>query len=122
MAPAESKRHRFYLAARLLDRQLTDVHGVRCGKVDDIELHGVVGGELRLSAILVGPAAWVERLPPWARRLLSPLRSFPTQRIPWEEVVTLANDELRLRGTARELELDHAEETAARLISKVPLS
>ena len=123
MAPAESEKgERFYLAARLLDRQLTDTHGVRCGKVDDIELDGGAGSEARVAALLVGPEAWLDRLPSPVQALLGPLRQLGSRRIPWEEVEVLTNDEVRLRSTARELGLDSAEEAAARVVSKVPLS
>jgi sporulation protein YlmC with PRC-barrel domain len=123
MAQARTEKpERFYLAARLLDRQLTDTHGVRCGKVDDVDFRGRVGEELVVVALLVGPQALLRRLPPRLQSLLSPLRRLGASRIPWNQVETLTNDELRLRGTARELGLDRYEEAAARQVSKVPLA
>jgi len=50
------------LGLELLDRQVVDRDGVNCGKVDDVELAASAEGNARVVAILIGPAAWRERL------------------------------------------------------------
>lgn len=52
----------FQLGLDLLDHQIVDSDGMDCGNVDDLELEGGAEGEWRVSALLVGPGAWPERL------------------------------------------------------------
>jgi sporulation protein YlmC with PRC-barrel domain len=60
---------------RLLDEQILDSDGKRCGRVDDIELRG---SPPRITAVLVGEALYPRRLPkrlrPLARKLTGPER------------------------------------------------
>ena len=44
------------LGLGVLDHQLVDSEGRRCGKVDDLELEGVQENDPRVAAIVVGPA------------------------------------------------------------------
>lgn len=53
------------LVAELLDLPIQDKDGRYCGIVDDVELSGSAGKELRLAALLVGPGAYEGRLPAW---------------------------------------------------------
>jgi sporulation protein YlmC with PRC-barrel domain len=80
---------RLDLVYRVLDLQLVDVDGRRCGKVDDVELSGE---PLRATALLSGTGTFPDRLP---RRLLPRLArrlvgrfvlGGNVVRIPWEEV------------------------------------
>ena len=65
----------------LLDHQLVDAEGRRCGNVDDLEL-AVRDGDARVTAILVGPPVWK------ARGRLGRLAAFitpgATVRVPWD--------------------------------------
>jgi sporulation protein YlmC with PRC-barrel domain len=54
------------LVAELLDLPIQDKEGRYCGIVDDVELSGGAGKEMRLAALLVGPGAYEGRLPAWA--------------------------------------------------------
>ena len=54
------------LVSELLDLPLIDSDGRYCGIVDDVELSGSAGKELKLKALLVGPGAYAGRLPRWA--------------------------------------------------------
>jgi sporulation protein YlmC with PRC-barrel domain len=60
---------RFDLVYKLLDDQIVDVDGRRCGRVDDIELVVAERGALRLHALRSGRGAYPDRLPPRLRRL-----------------------------------------------------
>lgn len=53
------------LVAELLDLPIQDKEGRYCGIVDDVELAGAPGKEMRLAALLVGPGAYEGRLPAW---------------------------------------------------------
>ena len=58
------------LVSELLDLPLFDVEGKYCGIVDDIEMSGGPGKELKLKALLVGPGAYEGRMPRWAMWLV----------------------------------------------------
>jgi hypothetical protein len=62
------------LAYRLLDLDLVDSEGIRCGKVDDLVLTGEPGEPTYVAAIRTGygalPARFPRRLRSLARRLL----------------------------------------------------
>ena len=56
---------RIKLVADLLDLPIQDKEGRYCGIVDDVELTGSAGKQMRLAALLVGPGAYEGRLPAW---------------------------------------------------------
>jgi sporulation protein YlmC with PRC-barrel domain len=68
---------------RLLDEQILDSGGKRCGRVDDIELQG---SPPRIKALLVGEGLYPRRAPKplrkLARRLAGPER-WMVRRLPW---------------------------------------
>jgi hypothetical protein len=74
------------LGLQLLDDQLIDSDGQRCGRVDDLELSGGVGKELRVDAVLAGAGAWAGRVPPPASGVVTALLSAWMVRIPWVAV------------------------------------
>src|SRR5215208_6275422 len=49
---------RIDLGFMLMDRQLIDSTGRRCGKVDDLDLEGGPGEEATVVAVVSGPEAW----------------------------------------------------------------
>ncbi len=51
-----------HAALDLLDRQIVDAEGEPIGKVDDLELDGQPGSDLRVRALLLGPQALGPRL------------------------------------------------------------
>jgi hypothetical protein len=92
------------LALHLVNDQLIDADGGRCGRVDDIELSGGVGKATRVAALLVGTAAWPARLPaPFA----AALRGFvpgAMYRVDWEAVQDVTTT-VKLSRMAAELHL-----------------
>src|SRR5258707_15315493 len=77
------------LVYRVLDDQLVDVDGRRCGRADDLEFDGDLGAPPRLGAILSGSGTWHRRMPRRLRALGA--RVFGTGvvggdgiRVPWE--------------------------------------
>jgi hypothetical protein len=113
------------LAYRVLDDQLVDVEGRRCGRADDLEFDGDLGQPPRLSAILSGSGTWHRRLP----RPLRPLgaRLFGTGvlgrdviRVPWEQVDGIGTV-IKLKAKARELGLGRGDDRQdAQWVEKLP--
>jgi sporulation protein YlmC with PRC-barrel domain len=93
------------LGLRLLDDQLLDAEEDRCGRVDDIQLKGSPGSKTEVSALLVGPGAWGERLRRPFSSLLDGLAPRYMHVIPWSEV-TAVSTAVRLASTAEELGLE----------------
>jgi sporulation protein YlmC with PRC-barrel domain len=77
------------LALHVLDRQLVSADGELCGKVDDIEL-AQENGSLRTAAVLSGPAAWPDRLPPLLRVPAAALLRGEVARIEWDEIAEVS--------------------------------
>ena len=103
---------RIDLGLGVLDHQLVDSDGRRCGKVDDLELDG-----LDVKAIVVGGSGWagrgrLGRLTAWLARGRAVL-------VPWNEVASV-DDAVRLKKPAGELRLGRGDDRAARLIERIP--
>jgi len=117
---------RMDLVYRVLDDQLVDVDGRRCGRVDDLEFDGDVGAPPRLHAILSGSGTWHRRMPRPLRRLGE--RLFGTGvigedviRVPWEQVEEIASV-VKLRAKASELGLAQGDDRDALFVAKLPKS
>jgi len=101
----------------LLDHQLVDCKGRRCGNVDDLEVEGLRDGQPRVTAILVGPPVWKGR--GWLGRLAAFITPGGTVRVPWEEVERI-DAAVHLRKTARELRLGRGDDRARRWVEWIP--
>jgi sporulation protein YlmC with PRC-barrel domain len=105
------------LALGLLDHQLVDSEGRRCGNVDDLELEGLQEGRPRVSAILVGPPVWRGR--GRLGRLAAFVARGETVRVPWEEVDKI-EAAVHLKKTARELRLGRGDDRARKWVEWIP--
>ena len=111
-----------FVAHRLLDEQILDCDGRRCGRVDDLELRG---SPPRVSALLVGEALYPRRLPGrrlrrLARRLAGPETwGQNALRVPWEEVAEIGAA-IHLRGKAEDLGLGHGDDPDRWLVRSLP--
>ncbi len=105
------------LGLGVLDHQLIDSEGRRCGNVDDLELEGVAAGEPRVVAILTGPPAWRGR--GFLGRFAASVARGGLVRIPWEEVDKIESG-VRLRRTAQELRLGRGDDRVRRWLEKLP--
>jgi sporulation protein YlmC with PRC-barrel domain len=117
---------RMDLVYRLLDEQLVDVDGRRCGRVDDLEFDGGPGEEPRLSAILTGSGAWHRRMPRLLRTTGERIFGagvFGTDifKVPWESVDDITSV-VRLKRKASDLGLGKGDESAGRFVAKFPHS
>jgi sporulation protein YlmC with PRC-barrel domain len=105
------------LGLGLLDHQLLDVDGRRCGKVDDLELEGVSSGDPRVAAILVGSAAWRGRGP--LGRLAARAVRGSLVRVPWSQVKHV-QAAVELRTTAVELRLGRGDDRTRSWVERLP--
>lgn len=105
------------LALGLLDHQLLDSDGRRCGKVDDLQLDGIGEGEPRVTEILVGPGAWSGR--GVLARLAAKLARGRIVHVPWAEVKAVESD-VHLRRPAGELRLGRGDDRARAYVEKLP--
>jgi len=115
---------RIDLAYRVLDDQLVDVDGRRCGKVDDLELTGGPGGPLEVTAILVGPGVRAARIAGrpgrwWQRRVGPPRWGANARRVPWEQVEDITS-RVALRGQAEDLGLAAGDLELSPLVARIP--
>ena len=103
--------------SELLDLPLIDSDGKYCGIVDDVELSGGPGKELRLKALLVGPGAYSDRLPGWAMRVVRSAAGDRMTRVPLTKVRTIGAA-VELDCAASDLGLEKSENAAGRWIPR----
>ena len=114
------------LAYRILDDQLVDVDGRRCGRADDIEFEGGLGEPPRLYAIISGSGSWHRRFPRrlrgiGARVFGSGVSGADVIRVPWDQVDDISSV-LRLSARASELGLAQGDDRDALFVAKLPKS
>jgi hypothetical protein len=103
----------------VLDHEIIDVDGVRCGIVDDIELAEQGGKAPVVAAVLVGPGAWAPRLPAVLAVVSRWLSGTATTRVAWDEVAELGQA-LKLKRRASELGLGIVDRRTSRWLRSVP--
>jgi hypothetical protein len=114
------------LSYRVLDDQLVDIDGRRCGRADDLEFDGDLGSPPRLYGMLSGHGVWWRRLPRPLRglgkRLLGPgVVGDDVIRVPWEQVDHL-DTVVHLKAKARDLGLGRGDDELAHHVAKLPKS
>jgi len=103
------------LVSELLDLPLYDVEGKYCGIVDDVELTGGPGKDLKLKALLVGPGAYKGRLPGWAMWLVEKIAGNRVTRVPMDKVHSIGAA-VHLECSGWQLGLHKSERRAAEWI------
>lgn len=106
------------VALNVLDHQILDSEGRRCGNVDDLEVEGGPGEEPRVTAILVGPGWWPQRAG-WIGKLAAWVGGGGRTRIPWEMVEDIESH-VQLRKTAEQLGLGRGDDRVRPWIEKIP--
>lgn len=109
---------RIYLARNILDHQLLDSDGRRCGKVDDLAIEGGAGETAVVSAILVGPGYWHQRSR-WIGRLAGRIGGSKRTSVPWAEVKRV-NSAVVLRDQATEYGLGSTDDHLRPLLEQIP--
>ena len=105
------------LVSELLDLPLFDMEGKYCGVVDDVEMSGGPGKELKLRALLVGPGAYAGRLPPWAMWLVSRIAGDRLTRVPMDKVRSIGSA-VHMECPGRDLGLHKSEIAAGKWIPR----
>jgi len=109
------------LLREVLDHEIVDVNEIPCGMVDDLAVEGDVGSELRVTALLVGPGIWSQRLPRPIGALARKLFGKQRVRVPWSEIARIG-ERIELRSTASALGLGVSDRRLGRWISRFPRS
>jgi sporulation protein YlmC with PRC-barrel domain len=102
---------RIKLVSELLDLPLYDTDGLYCGVVDDVELEGKPGKDLKLTALLVGPGAYVGRMPSWAMVLVRLVAGERVTRVPMDQVSSIG-PAIHLKCPSRNYGLHRSEDRA----------
>ena len=106
------------LGLLLVDHQLLDSEGRRCGNVDELALEGGPGEPLEVVAILTGLGALRGRAG-WSGRFLAWLGGGRTTKSPWEDVEDVASH-VKLRKRAQTLGLGTGDDRLRPYIEKIP--
>jgi sporulation protein YlmC with PRC-barrel domain len=107
------------LALALLDQELVDSHGRRCGRVDDVDLTD--GEPPAVRALLIGPESRSRRVRGPVGLLLRLLDRGDEIEIPWRAVEDITHV-VKLKKPARELRLTAQDDRLRPWLEKVPLS
>jgi sporulation protein YlmC with PRC-barrel domain len=105
------------LGLGILDHQVVDSDGRRCGKVDDLELEGIGSGSPRVSEFLVGPRALRDR--GRIGRLVAALARSQVVHVPWEDVEEV-DAAVRVRRRAAELRLGRGDDSVRAWVERIP--
>lgn len=103
------------LVSQLLDLPIIDADERWCGIVDDVELSGSAGKDVRIKALLVGPRAYEGRLPSWLFRIIGTFAGTRMARVPADEVSEIGSV-VKLRCRAEKVRLHEVEDRVARWI------
>ena len=106
------------LALGILDHQLLDCEGRRCGKVDDLAIEGRPGESAEVVAILSGSAVWRGRAGFLGRIAARPGGNRHV-RVPWSEVADVESH-VRLKRRAAEYGLGRVDDRLRPWIERVP--
>jgi hypothetical protein len=108
----------FDIGLHLMDRQLLDKNGRRCGNVDDLAIEGGPGDTPEIVAILVGPGHWRQRAG-WIGRLASWIGGGGKARIAWSEVDEL-DAAVHLKRDAASLGLGIGDDRLRPYLERIP--
>jgi hypothetical protein len=106
------------IGLRVLDRQLLDKTGRRCGNVDDLAIEGGIGETPRVVAILVGPGYWAQRAG-WIGAIAGWIGRNRKVRVAWEDVARV-DAGIELKKTATELGLGRGDDRLRPYLEKIP--
>jgi sporulation protein YlmC with PRC-barrel domain len=106
------------LGLGLLDHQLLDSDGRRCGNVDDLAIEGGPGENAQVVAIYTGPGAWRGRTR-WIGRFAAWIGGGAVVRVPWDEVSEVQSH-VRLKKAAADYGLARGDDRVGRWIERFP--
>jgi sporulation protein YlmC with PRC-barrel domain len=97
------------LVSQLIDLPIIDKDERWCGMVDDVELEGAPGKELRVTSLLVGPGAYEGRMPGWMYWMVRVIAGKRMTRVPAGEIIEIGAV-VKLKCTAEKLKLHQVED------------
>ena len=106
------------IGLHVLDRQLLDKNGRRCGNVDDLAIEGGVGEVPEVVAILVGPGFWAQRAGRIGR-LAGWIGGGRRVRVAWNDVQKV-DSAVELKRDATELGLGRGDDRLRPYLDKIP--
>ena len=106
------------LALGILDHQLLDSEGRRCGNVDDLAIEGGPCEEAEVVAILSGPNVWRGRAS-LLGRIAARLGGDGRVRVPWSEVAAVESH-VRLKRQATDYGLGRGDDRLRPWIERIP--
>ena len=111
-------RKQIDIGLHVLDHQLLDKDGRRCGNVDDLAIEGGVGEVPEVVAILSGPGYWGQRAG-WIGRVASRIGGGRRVRVPWSDVAKV-DSAIELKPGATELGLGRGDDRLRPYVDKIP--
>jgi sporulation protein YlmC with PRC-barrel domain len=117
-----SERTELDLALRVLDQQVVDWSGRRCGNVDDVAIDGEPGASASVRGLLVGRDAAKRRRP----RLLSffagpTFGDKPEVEVPWSAIEEITQV-VKLKEDASEFGLGAGDDRIEKWLRRIPRS
>jgi hypothetical protein len=106
------------IGLHVLDHQLLDKDGRRCGNADDLAIEGGPGEVPEVVAILVGPGYWGARAG-WIGRLAGWIGGGGRVRVEWSEV-TKIDSAVHLKDDATSLGLGSGDDRLRPYLAKIP--
>jgi sporulation protein YlmC with PRC-barrel domain len=106
------------LALGVLDHQLLDRDGRRCGKVDDLAIEGGPGEDAEVVAILSGPGVWRSRAGVLGR-IAARIGGGGRVRVPWSEVDSVESH-VQLKKRAPDYGLGALDDRLRPWIERIP--
>jgi sporulation protein YlmC with PRC-barrel domain len=104
---------KIHLGHNILDHQLLDKDGRRCGNVDDLAVE-----DAQVVAILSGPGTWPSRAGRLGR-LAGWIGGSGRVRVPWDEVAKI-DSAVHLKRTASEYGLGAGDDRLRPLLERIP--
>jgi sporulation protein YlmC with PRC-barrel domain len=107
--------------SEIRDLEIFDSDGELCGIADEVEFDGAPGRPLKISALLVGPGSYDNRLPRWAVALVRRIAGRQAVRVPWTAVEHVTS-RITLNRRAEALGLCAVERRLRPWLQKVPFA
>ena len=104
---------KIHIGKNVLDHQLLDKDGRRCGNVDDVAIE-----ENAVIAIYSGPGVWAQRAG-WLGRLAGWIGGSQRIRIPWEEVDKV-DSAVHLKRAASDYGLGRVDDRLRPFLERIP--
>ena len=112
------RRGEFDIGLHVMDHQLLDKNGRRCGNVDDLAIEGGPGETPEVVALLVGPGYWGPRAG-WIGRLAGWIGGGARIRVGWEEVDQITSA-VSLKSDAASLGLGKGDDRLRPYLERIP--